>query len=210
MLCNRAAGLGPTINNSFTNWAQNVSANPQIYFQPNTIDELVAIVRQAEANHVSVRAVGSGWSFTDVMVSPDYMVNTDLLSATLSETLTGTDYSGEPVFASLTPLARSKRLLYHVEAGIKVHDLYERLEQVPGGILLNDGLGGQPRWHGYALKTLGGSGGQSIAGAVSTSTHGGDDHDSLGTAVQPLPDMVQGLHLVGAGGAEFFIQRGGG
>ena len=208
MLCNRAPGLGQTIGNSFTNWAHNVSANPQSIFQPSSVDELVAIVRQAEAEGRSVRAIGSGWSFTDVMVSPDFMVNTDRLNCRLSETLTGTDYPGDPVFAALTPLAR-QRLLYHVEAGIKVHDLYDRLEQISGGVLLNDGPGGQPRWHGYALKTLGGSGGQSIVGAVSTSTHGGDDHDDAGAPIRPLPDMVQAIHLVGAGGAEFFLQRGG-
>jgi hypothetical protein len=210
MPCSRAPGSGPTIPNAFTNWAQDVSAAPQQFFQPNSVDELVAIVRQAEDNRLTVRAVGSGWSFTDVMVSPDYMVNTDLLNRTLSETLTGTDYFGDPIFAALIPAARTKRLLYHVEAGVKVHDLHDRLERIPGGISLNDGPGGQPNWHGYALKTLGGSGGQSIIGAVSTSTHGGDDHDNLtNEVIRPLPDMVQAIHLVGAGGAEFFIQRGG-
>ena len=163
MACNRTPGAGPTIGGPFVNWAQNVTATPQSFFQPSTLDELVAIVSQAEANQLSVRAIGSGWSFTDVMVSPDYMVNTDLLNATLSETLTGTDYSADPVFSALTPDAR-KRLLYHVEAGVKVHDLHDRLEQIPGGVVLHDGPGGTARSHGYALKTLGGSGGQSSLG----------------------------------------------
>ena len=159
------------------------------------------------------------------MVSPDYMVNTDLLNGTpwpngapdpaslntlvqlhsdsaLSESMTGTSYPDDPVFNALTPLAR-KLDLCHVQAGIKIHDLYMWLDSVPGGVVAGDGA------HGYAVPTLGGSGGQSLAGAISTSTHGGDDHDELGNPIRPLPDMVRGIHLVGAGGAEFFIQRGG-
>src|SRR5271167_4741861 len=150
MTCNRASGTGPVIPNNFTNWAQNVSASPQIFFQPSTVDELVAIVKQATANDVSVRAVGSGWSFTDVMVAPGYMVNTDLLNNTLSETMTGTAYPGDPVFTALTPDAQ-KRSLYHVEAGIKIHDLHDRLESIAGGVTLDDGPGSAPQSHGYAL-----------------------------------------------------------
>jgi FAD/FMN-containing dehydrogenase len=209
MTCTRAPGAGPTLINHFENWAQNVTAAPQIFFQPSSVDELVAIVKQATADNLSVRAVGSGWSFTDVMVTPGYMVNTDLLNNTLSETLTGATYPDDPIFNALTPVALTRKL-YHVEAGIKIHDLYDRLESIPGGVTLNDGPGSAPQSHGYALKTLGGSGGQSITGAVSTSTHGGDDLDTLnGGTIKPLPDMVQGIHLVAPGGAEFFIQRGG-
>jgi hypothetical protein len=169
-------------------------------------------VREAEREQRSVRAIGSGWSFTDVMVTPDYMVNTDLLNQILSETMTKREYSGDPVFMAMTSSAK-KRNLVHVQCGIKIHDLHDQLEnnfKFQPGVVLNDGPGGTPQNHGYALKTLGGSGGQSIVGAVSTSVHGGDDLDTVnGGFIQPLPDMVQAIHLVGAGGAEFFIQRAG-
>jgi FAD/FMN-containing dehydrogenase len=213
MTCTRAPGTGVQVpNRPFVNWAKNVTANPQRIYQPTTVAELVAIVKEAEANNVSVRAFGSGWSFTEVMVTPGYMVNTDQLKARLSETMTGAAYPNDPVFAALTPAARKRRLC-HVEAGIKLHDLHDQLENdfkspVPG-VILNDGPGGAQQPHGYAVTTLGGSGGQSIAGAASTSTHGGDDHDALGAPIRPLPDMVHGIHLVGPGGAEYFIQRGG-
>lgn len=210
MSCNRTSGTGPTIFNSFANWAQNVSETPLSFYQPSTLDELVAIVKEAEREQRSVRAIGSGWSFTDVMVTPDYMVNTDLLNQTLSETMTKQDYPDDPVFNAMTPDAK-KRNLVHVQCGIKIHDLHDQLEnnfKFQPGIVLNDGPGSTPQDHGYAVKTLGGSGGQSIVGAVSTSVHGGDDLDTVnGGFIQPLPDMVQAIHLVGAGGAEFFIQR---
>ncbi len=217
MFCKYIAGTGPLASGPFNNWAQNLpNQQPQRIYQPDTIDQLVNIVQEAEKNHILVRAVGSGWSFTDIMDTPGYMVNTDNLDTLLSETITGTSYAADPVFASLTPLARQRKLV-HVEAGIKIHNLHDWLEtSFPaaqggvsfnnpnrGGVMLPDGPGGAMKPHGWALRTLGGSGGQSIAGAVSTSTHGGD------IIFPPLPDMVQAIHLVAAGGAEFFIQRGG-
>jgi hypothetical protein len=218
MQCNRAPGTGNAIPGPFTNWAENVTADPQQICQPTTLDQLVAIIKQAEAANLSVKAVGSGWSFTDIMVSPDYMVDTCKLNNILSETVTGQSY-GDPVFSALTPAAK-RRLLFHVQAGIKLYELHDTLETNPNyrpaagqnpppGVVLNDGPGGSPQPHGYALKTLGGSGGQSIVGAASTSVHGGDDHDAKRTPIQPLPDMIQGIYLVAAGGAEFFVQRGG-
>jgi hypothetical protein len=110
------------------------------------------------------------------------------------------DLSGQdPVFKSLTGSARKKSLV-HVEAGAKVHDLHDTLDKM--SVITSNGQS-KDRGLGFALRTLGGSGGQSIAGVVSTSTHGGD------VALPPIPDMVRGIHLVGAGGAEFFVQRGG-
>jgi hypothetical protein len=224
------------------NWARNVEAKPQQIFRPTSVDELVAIVKQAEANNppLQVHAVGSGWSFTDVMTATGYMVETDNLNgvpsptinlppgqppidygstqynqlqrtpkrvSTLSETMSKTTYPNDPVFGSLTDAALARNL-YHVEAGIKIADLYTVLERsIPASnpaITTSDGL-----WHGYAVQTLGGSGGQAIVGAITTSVHGGDDHDPHGNPIQPLPDMVHGIRLVGAGGVEYFIQRGG-
>jgi hypothetical protein len=237
MPCNRAPGTGKHGRGTFTNWAENVTVTPQQIFQPNTIDQVVAIVKQAEAENLRVHAAGSGWSFTDVMTATGYMLNTNNLNgtpaptinppagfnkpplaygstnvttpivqpkqlSTLSETMTGASYPGDPVFGALTGAARDRDLV-HVEAGIKIADLYIFLEGIPSGVTTPDG-----NWHGYAVKTLGGSGGQAIAGVATTSTHGGDDHDARGP-IRPIPDMVQGIRLVGAGGVEYFIQRGG-
>lgn len=73
--------------------------------------------------------------------------------------------------------------VYHVEAGIKIRDLYENLDSLS-----------------YALETMGGSSGQSIAGAISTGTHGGDYQMS------PLADKVLAIHLVAAGGTQYWIE----
>ena len=52
-----------------------------------------------------------------------------------------------------------------------------------------------------AMPTLGGSNGQSIVGALSTSTHGGDFDEP------PFCDLIHAVHLVGADGQEYWIER---
>ncbi len=54
---------------------------------------------------------------------------------------------------------------------------------------------------GFALPSLGGSNGQALAGAISTSTHGGD----LGHG--PIADSVMAMHLVTMNGREIWIER---
>ncbi|HEV2424195.1 MAG TPA: DUF5050 domain-containing protein [Terriglobia bacterium] len=237
MPCNRKPGAGKHGPGTFTNWAETFTVTPRQIFRPTTLDELIAIVKQAEAEELSVHAAGSGWSFEEVMTATGYIVDTSHLNHvpkpkinppqglhapplafgssnrttplvqphplnTLSETMTGTPYPKDLIFGALTPAALERNLV-HVEAGIKIADLYIVLEGIPSGVTTPDG-----NWHGYGVKTLGGSGGQAIAGVVTTSTHGGDDHDARGP-IRPIPDMVQGIRLAGAGGVEYFIQRGG-
>jgi FAD/FMN-containing dehydrogenase len=73
--------------------------------------------------------------------------------------------------------------LVHFEAGIRLAALCEQL--ATGNL---------------ALPTLGGSNGQALAGAISTSTHGGDWNQP------PFPDIVRAVHLVFAGGKEVWIE----
>jgi hypothetical protein len=81
-------------------------------------------------------------------------------------------------------LPGQSQLVFHVAAGMTIQELYTALE---------DQLG-------LALETMGGSSGQTIAGAISTGTHGGD------LFMAPLADSVLAIHLVGAGGAEYWIE----
>ena len=222
MPCIRVDGTGnPTSDTSFSNWAGDIEIHPTNIFQPDNIDQLVAIVKAAETAHLSMHAVGSGWSFNDNFSTlgfstgtgsePGFLVKTDGLNRILSNTMGATaaanpvDLSAQdPVFLALTGAAKHQQLV-HVEAGIKLHDLHDALESMSI-------VKGAQQAHGFALRTLGGSGGQSLAGAISTSTHGGDQHLNQIpplVAIPPLPDMVHGIHLVAPGGAEFFIQRGG-
>ena len=77
---------------------------------------------------------------------------------------------------------RKKRLV-HFEAGIRILDLCEALDK-----------------QNLAMPTLGGSNGQSLAGAISTSTHGGEWNQP------PFPDIVRAVHLVTEAGRELWIE----
>ena len=61
----------------------------------------MAIVKEAEANNASVRAVGSAWSFTDVWATPHYLVLTEQLNSPLSVTMTGETFPGDLVFGAV-------------------------------------------------------------------------------------------------------------
>ena len=140
--------------------------------RPDSLEELVEIVQEAGRLGRGVRAVGSSWSNSDVAVTPDYVVETDRLNRVLTDVLD----------SSLSPLGAGLKLV-HVEAGIKLYELNEFL----------DG-------RRLALRTMGGSSGQSLAGVVSTSAHGMDIDRG------PIPDMVRAIHLVGPGGAQHWIE----
>jgi FAD/FMN-containing dehydrogenase len=101
MTCIRAEGTGdPVPDTSFTNWAQDIEIYPTSIFQPSTIDQVVAIIKAAEAADLPVHAVGSGWSFNDNFSTPGfsagnnsepgYLVRTDALNRILSNTMGAT------------------------------------------------------------------------------------------------------------------------
>jgi FAD binding domain/FG-GAP-like repeat/FG-GAP repeat len=140
-------GLGDGTTQPWMNWPTNRVVNPVAgHLWPDSLEELVKIVEEAGRLGRGVRAVGSGWSNSDVAVSPAYVVETDKLNRVLTNV----------VSTSLN--ARGSGLqLVHVEAGMKLWQINEYL----------DGTG-------LALQTMGGSSGQSLAGVLSTSAHGMD------------------------------------
>jgi hypothetical protein len=75
--------------------------------------------------------------------------------------------------------------LFHVEAGITMADLQQLLDHQ------------YPR---LAVKASGGSPGATLAGALSTATHGGEYNTPL------LIDCVRAVHLVGPGGEQWWIE----
>jgi hypothetical protein len=178
----RGAGAGVEVlsNYAFTTWPQNIGFNAPLYFRPKTRAELVSAVLRAESAQHHVRAVGSAWSFSDAVcatddnrVIPGAMIDISQLTASLETGLT----------QILAPGVDSTNLI-HVEAGITISDLNFLLDHEPGRQALNSG-GGR---------------GQTLAGFISTSSHGGD------SLVPPLADFVCAMHLVGAGGIENWIE----
>ena len=162
----------------WTNWAGLVGGLVETLHRPGSLGDIVRIVQDAEIADKRVRVHGTGWSFEDIAYSPQVMVSLERLNARLR-------YVTDPGSgALLSPTTAGGRTLVHIEAGITIAKL-------------NSDLAGL----GLAMPTLGGSNGQTIAGALSTSTHGADIDEP------PLCDLVHAVHLVGVGGQEYWIER---
>ena len=193
-------------NRKFENWSQGVVFTPQRTYRPSSIDDVVAIVREANRAGRRVRAVGSGWSFGDVMETSDFLVETTDLRGVVAfsqgRQSWGPSVGGVavPESSRIIPEAlrdevlNSDRRLVHVKAGTKIREIIQALDR-PGM--------SSPRRGRWALPTMGGASGQTIAGAISTGTHGG--HFDLA----PIADMVQAIHLVDPTGKPRWIERGG-
>jgi hypothetical protein len=108
---------------------------------------LQAIVRQAEAGHRRVRAVGSGWSLSNAAFSEEFLVNTSRL---------GYWFAGFDDASMLTSeFAAKKDRVVFAQCGVQIRTLNAHLES-----------------RRLSLMTSGASNGQTIAGATSTGTHG--------------------------------------
>ncbi|MGY1631902.1 hypothetical protein ACI784_09385 [Geodermatophilus sp. SYSU D01186] len=184
------------------NWAGDLRMRPLRHYRPRSLAEVVALVQEAESQPIPhhVHAVGSSWSFSGPGATCDYIVETRQLSQSLN-TVTYTGISdGDPAAQRWGAPVLG---VCHVEAGITLYKLCQRLDQPPRGepspVLLH-GTPSAPitRW---ALPTMGGSSGQTLAGAIATGTHGMDAH------LPPLADAVRALHLVGPGGRQHWIER---
>jgi hypothetical protein len=80
-----------------------------------------------------------------------------------------------------------REILFHVEAGITIADLQQLLDHQ------------HPR---LALRASGGSPGATLAGVLSTATHGGEFRADWPLLV----DCVRAVHLVGPGGVQWWIE----
>jgi hypothetical protein len=173
----------------WSNWNGNTPFAAEEYFEPthsadtgppDGLSQLVHVVERATREDKGLKAIGSGWAFEDLAASDHWVVCLRRLTREL-------DYV---VPAGLTDAWRDRqdnaprRPLVHVEAGIEIGAL--------NTLLASRGLG---------MRALGGRNGQSVAGALSTSTHGGDWQEP------PLPDFVRAIHLVTHGGQELWLER---
>jgi hypothetical protein len=195
----------------FVNWPASIDFRPRQTFTPVSLTDLINFVKTATENDRRVRAVGSGWSLSDAAISHDYLISGPPLSDTSafwSRVLAmsqGNNVWGpadadgnqappaSPVLmGALTPetMAASKNLV-HAEAAIHLVDLYTLLDTPGSG-------SSRSRW---ALPTMGGSAGQTLGGAVSTSVHGAD------FSLVPVPEMVRAIDIVMADGQRHWIER---
>jgi len=147
-------------------------AHPLCYFKPSTLQEVIQIIKDAESNHYKVRAVGSGHSYSDVALTRDYLIDTHALNHPLPIGQLSLKTTADPANLFLT------------ECGIVIHQLNTDLDNI-----------------GKALPNMGAYAGQTIIGAISTSTHG------LGITLGPLPSLVEAIVIVGEKGEVYHIER---
>jgi hypothetical protein len=167
-------------NFPWSNWAETIRLSIPRWLEPASLTDLVDVAKRASAAGVELHAVGSGWAFEDVALSRNWVVNLDLLANPLTYVLDSALTDGWRAAHD----GPGEDKLFHVEAGIKIVDLNDALEAA-----------------GLGMITLGGANGQSLAGALSTSTHGAD------ILQPPICDVVQAIHLVTVGGQEVWIER---
>jgi FAD binding domain/D-arabinono-1,4-lactone oxidase len=179
MTCRSEHYSGGTANRvPWSNWAELAGGLVDTHYEPASLADIVGIVQDADARQKHIRVVGSGWAFDDIAYSSDIMVSLVRLQHVL-------EYVTDPDAGALLSLTLPNgRRLVHVEAGMKVATLNAQLDA-----------------RGLAMPTLGGSNGQSIVGAFSTSTHGADFYEP------PFCDFVHAMHVVGPGGQEYWIER---
>lgn len=133
-------------NYVFKNWAGIYSCRPSLYFQPETIEEVVEIVKQARTLGKTVVTVGSGHSPSNMCITSEWLVNLDKLN-------------------KVEELIEYPSLNYadiSVEAGIRIYQINEWVAK-----------------HDYAIQNLGSISEQSVAGIISTGTHGSSQYHGL-------------------------------
>ena len=117
---------------------------------------------------------------------PVYLINTRSLASSLQQRLPDILSDRARDATSEQPSSGNRReFLFHVEAGITIAEL--------GQLLAHQ----SPR---LSLQAISGSPGATLAGALSTGTHGAEFNWPL------LIDMVKALHLVGPGGHQWWIE----
>ncbi|MFI5835073.1 D-arabinono-1,4-lactone oxidase [Micromonospora sp. NPDC051300] len=138
---------------AWSNWAGNQHSTALVTERPRSVADVAAAVHRAADAGRSIRAVGSGHSFTATAVADGHRLD-----------------------------------LAELETDVTV-DVTRRLVTVPAGMTLHT-LNALLAGHGLAMPNLGDIDAQTIAGALSTGTHG------TGAKLGCLSTFVAGLTLV--------------
>ncbi len=156
---------------TWNNVAGNQTAHPLRQYEPENIAQIIDIIKEAEKHNLPVRAIGSSHSWSDVGVTTGFLVKPDKLDKVMA------------LDAALLKDQVDKSTLFQVESGLTIRKLNEELDA-----------------KGLALINMGGYDAQTIAGVISTSTHGS------GIEFGPLSDFVESLEIVSDGGLVYRIE----
>lgn len=135
------------------------------------------LIRHAIDNGLRLRAIGKNWSFTKVGVTNGGMVDANALTTTFGLRTASVD----PAYLAS---GKSASNLFFTECGLTIHIIEQMLEESK-----------------KSVRASGASNGQTIAGAVSTGTHGAAFNFG---AVQ---DTVVGIHLICGPNRHVWLER---
>ena len=173
--------MAESVKVPWVNWSGSQKIHAQRVEHPTSLAALREIVRDVSARSGRMKAVATGLSFSDILQSDDTLVET-------------TGILGEADAGALLPLEEElwrasvpASPLIRVACGARIRAL--------NGALARAGL---------AFTNLGGYDGQTLIGAISTSTHGS------GLRLPPLSDGVRSLDLITTDGALFRIEPANG
>jgi FAD/FMN-containing dehydrogenase len=131
------------VRKTWKNQLGNQRIDPLRIYEPRSIAEVQAIVRLARESGVTVRAVGSGHSWSDVALTEGFLLKTNGLARVPAP---------EPDF--VRPQWAGRKLV-RAEGGTRIKELNDWLDE-----------------HGLGLSNMGGYDRQTVAGVTATSTHG--------------------------------------
>lgn len=134
------------------------------------------LIQYAIDHNIQLRAMGNGWSFSEVAISEGGVVDTKSLrlSFAFNDSFVAPEYLA----------GHSSKDLFLVQCGMSILQIHEKLQAA-----------------GRSLKACGASNGQSIAGAISTGTHGS------AFRIGAVHDSVLGIHLVTGPDTHVWLER---
>ncbi len=192
---------------------------------PTSLEELIEICSTRKPSE-KIHAAGSHWALSGAAISDSVFVEThdpnnahQAMGRTLYEVVGGKgclhpDFVAALVRRNVLPFDTDpvnisnvgNEALYpiHIETGKRIYQLYAELDagdDDPRSLAVHLETMGNSSYRGaWAFRTLGGAGGQTVFGALTTGTHGGD------FLIEPIADAVLALHLVADGGKHYWIE----
>ncbi|MCJ1468789.1 hypothetical protein MMC07_007419 [Pseudocyphellaria aurata] len=142
---------------------------------PDCCQDLVNAVNDGRAQGLTVRAVGSGHSISDVALTDGILLDPKSMKKVIPLDIS----------SLFEPLRGSS--LFSVESGITIRELNDELDK-----------------RSLALVNMGAFDGQTLAGAISTGTHG------TGLGLGPMASNVQSLVVVSETGSIYQIEPSNG
>ena len=142
-----------------------------------TTSNFMWLINYAIEHKLQLRAMGNGWSFSEVAVCNGGMVDTKALRLSFA-------FKDSFVAQEYLSSGKSSSDLFLAQCGMSILSIHEKLHAA-----------------GRSLKASGASNGQSIAGATATGTHG------AAYKVGAVHDSIIGLHIVTGPDSHVWLER---